>query len=138
MDAVIGDERSRQRGPWCWAVGITASAVAVIILFLFDPVRHGFYPRCAVHVLTGLDCPGCGGLRALHEMLHGHVAAAFELNPLVPLLPAALLGVMAVRAMRPRLPAWLRAHWPSWLIAALILFGIARNLPRLFASIPNP
>ena len=131
MDAVIGDERSRQRAPWWWTVGAATFAVAVITLFLFDPTRHGFYPRCMFHTLTGLDCPGCGGLRALHQLLHGNVAAAFALNPLVPLLPAALIGTVVIRAARLTLPAWLRTYWPYCLIATLILFGIARNLPGL-------
>ena len=129
MDAVIADERARRTATW-WCVGVAAVAVAVVILFRFDPARNGFYPRCLFHLLTGLDCPGCGGLRALHQLLHGHVGTAFDLNPLVALLPVAGFGAMIARAARRPLPAWLRAHWPACVIAALTLFGIARNFPR--------
>ena len=70
---------------------VVAIACAVALLFFFAPESYAFYPRCMFHVVTGLDCPGCGALRATHKLLHGDVAAAFALNPLyVLLLP--LLG----------------------------------------------
>src|SRR4051812_13214352 len=71
--------------PWRWIVIVAAlsGAAAVTILFAFDPSQNGFYPRCALHALTGLDCPGCGGLRAAHQMLHGNFREAFKLNPLL-------------------------------------------------------
>jgi len=111
-----------------------AGAAAVGVLFLFDPSTAGFFPVCTLHELTGLQCPGCGGLRAVHQLTHGHLAAAWRLNPLlVALLPVALwLGLReAVRAATGR-------EWPGlvtrpvfgWLLAAaLVLFGILRNVP---------
>src|SRR5437867_510709 len=65
---------------------------AVLVLFAFPPDRYPFYPRCQFHRLTGLNCPGCGSLRALHEVTHGHVVMAFRLNPLF-VLALALAGV---------------------------------------------
>jgi hypothetical protein len=65
---------------------------AVAMLFFFNPARYGFYPNCVFHSITGLDCPGCGSLRAIHELLHGNVAAAIRLNALfVASLPGSLL-----------------------------------------------
>ncbi|MBR5918892.1 MAG: DUF2752 domain-containing protein, partial [Prevotella sp.] len=37
-------------------------------------------PKCPVKLLTGLDCPGCGGQRAAHAMLQGDVAGAIRYN----------------------------------------------------------
>ncbi len=48
-------------------------ALAGIVLFCFDPERCGFYPICIFHQSTGLLCPGCGSLRAMHQLLHGHL-----------------------------------------------------------------
>lgn len=52
----------------------------VAILFYFDPQTHAFYPECLFRAVTGWDCPGCGVLRAIHQLLHGNVAAAARLN----------------------------------------------------------
>jgi Protein of unknown function (DUF2752) len=129
---------------WPWrsgAVAVAALAVsgAVALLFFFDPATAGFFPVCTLHELTGWQCPGCGGLRAMHQLSHGHLAAAWRLNPLlVALLPVAFwLGLReAVRVMTGR-------EWPGlvtrplfvWLLAvALVLFGILRNLPWPGAS----
>src|SRR5687767_3322787 len=77
-------------------------------LFVFEPGTTGFFPGCPFRVLTGFTCPGCGTTRALHQLLHGNLAAAFELNPLLllslPFLFYALVrysyGVMLGRPMR--------------------------------------
>ena len=66
-------------------VGATMSLVALAagVLFCFDPNRYPFYPLCFFHRATGLLCPGCGSLRALHQLLHGNLATAFHFNALL-------------------------------------------------------
>src|SRR5437899_5204354 len=68
------------------------SAVGVgvaVILYFFNPSQFGFYPSCMFRRVTGLLCPGCGSLRAAHELLHGHLGTALRLNALFVLgLPA--------------------------------------------------
>jgi hypothetical protein len=103
-------------------------------LFVFDPSTAGFFPVCPLYETTGLQCPGCGGLRAVHQLSHGHLAEAWRLNPLlVALLPAALwLGLReAVRAVTGReWPGLVTRPFFGWLLAgAVILFGILRNVP---------
>jgi hypothetical protein len=113
---------------------LLAVAAGIAVLSLFDPAKHSFYPYCLFHRLTGLNCPGCGGLRALHQLLHGHLAAACRFNALVVLgvLPAAWFGAprlwnLASGKAQPPLvcrPAWL------WLgLGVVMVFGILRNLP---------
>jgi hypothetical protein len=128
---------SHAHSPWrslAVLIAMLALTAAVVVLFFFDPSTAGFFPVCAFHELTGWQCPGCGGLRAVHQLCHGHIAAAWDLNPfLVGLLPVALwLGVReAARIFTGR-------EWPglvtrpicAWLLtAALVLFGILRNVP---------
>ena len=36
-----------------------------------------------MYQLTGLACPGCGSLRALHQLTHGHFGEALRLNPML-------------------------------------------------------
>lgn len=54
---------------------------AGILLFFFDPETAGFYPPCLFKTVLGAQCPGCGSLRAAHQLLHGNFAAAWALNP---------------------------------------------------------
>jgi hypothetical protein len=101
-------------------------------LFLVDPARGVGYPSCPFRLLTGLQCPGCGSTRALHQLLHGHPMAAFELNPLiiiaVPFLAIFLL-LMTQSAISKR-SNW-RLSIPAkygWLILVVIVsFWIVRN-----------
>lgn len=37
-------------------------------------------PGCSFRRLTGLSCPGCGGTRAVHALLHGDWQAAWSYN----------------------------------------------------------
>ncbi len=124
------------RGRAWWLTGglLIVAGALVVTLYFFPPEQYAFYPRCLFHVVTGLDCPGCGGLRAAHRLLHGDVAAAFAFNPLlVALLPVfawVLLG-WAVRATTGR--AWphpfRRRGWIWLLLGVILVFSIARNLP---------
>jgi hypothetical protein len=120
--------------PAGWSLVMAGSAlVGVAGLFLVDPARHEIYP-CMLYATTGLRCPGCGGLRATHQLLHGHLAAAWALNPLAVLLvplygwfagqiASGLIRGRGLASAAPR-PAVL------WLgLGGLALFGILRNLP---------
>ena len=60
--------------------------VGIFFLYFFSPANSALYVPCPFHALTGLHCPGCGSLRALHQLLHGHLATAFRLNSLMVLL----------------------------------------------------
>ena len=66
-----------------------------VLYYAADPARAGFFPPCPLRSLTGLLCPGCGSQRCVHQLMHGHWAEAFALNPLLVLaLPYVLLGVV--------------------------------------------
>ncbi len=113
--------------------GWLAAVAALLVLYFFDPATAGFYPVCPLHLMTGLQCPGCGGLRAVHQLTHGHLAAAWRLNPLIfVLLPAGLwLGLRAgarLGAGRPW-PGIVARPVHAWALAAgLVLFGVLRNI----------
>jgi hypothetical protein len=116
------------------ATTLAVVVVAAFLLRIFDPATSGVFPPCPVHYLTGWYCPGCGSLRAIHQLLHGNLAAAWAMNPLtialLPLLTYELssYGLVGVRGRGlPQL--FLPAVWIRGLGAAIILFGIARNLP---------
>jgi hypothetical protein len=106
---------------------------AAVVLYHFDPAQNGFYPRCQFYSLTGLQCPGCGGLRAVHALLHGQVAEAWRLNALlVAGLPAALTFAGWHWFERRHGPGTFRKLSLAWVwvfVAMVIVFGIVRNLP---------
>ena len=44
---------------------------------LVDPHSStSLYPQCLFKLLTGWNCPACGGLRMTHDLLHGDLAAS--------------------------------------------------------------
>ena len=119
---------------WPLAVMFGTVGAAIFILCRFDPAADAIFPPCPVHYLTGWYCPGCGSLRALHQLLHGNFRAAWAMNPLtIVLLPFLSYGVAsrALVEIRGRgLPqVFVRAVWIRALCAVIILFGILRNVP---------
>lgn len=107
--------------------------VGIWTLRTFDPNTAGsLFPPCLFFALTGLYCPGCGLTRALHALVHFDLPRALAMNSLV-VLSLPLWALMAVHGAggRPRLPAGaarILFNGRYW-IAALLLFGVARNLP---------
>ena len=39
-------------------------------------------PFCPFHKITGIPCPGCGGIRAANYLMSGDIRAAIMMNPL--------------------------------------------------------
>lgn len=116
------------------AAMLAAFAAGVVTLRVFDPATSSVFPPCPLRYLTGWYCPGCGSLRAMHQLLHGNVGAAWAMNPLtVVLLPFLIYGLASFALFEIRgegLPQpFLRGSWIRALCAAIILFGIARNVP---------
>lgn len=54
--------------------------MTAITVWLVDPNEAVWMPKCALKLLTGYDCPGCGATRALHAALHGDLTAAIRYN----------------------------------------------------------
>lgn len=98
-----------------------------------DPNQPGHYPVCPLLRLTGVYCPGCGGLRSAHAFVHGDIAAALTDNALAVagyVVFAAVWAFWVIRVARGR-PARLDlgpVH--LWSVGALVLvFTVVRNLP---------
>jgi hypothetical protein len=123
---------------WGWLVLVLGAGAVLLILHRFNPVEYGFYPRCELHRLTGLHCPGCGSQRALHALTHGDFAAALRANALLILgAPAALLlwltrrssGPVTRQGSPPPLPGVAEKFWVKWIVIVVVVFTLARNLP---------
>ena len=130
--------RLGRRHPVIGVLTLIALLMLAAVFFIFDPAQGGFYPTCMFHKLTGLNCPGCGSLRALHHLTHGEFIAAFHCNPLLMiLLPlAAFSGLRRLQRGRGAFgnDSFLRPATAYTLLAVTIVFTVLRNLPGpLFA-----
>ncbi|MGW6734466.1 DUF2752 domain-containing protein [Streptomyces sp. NPDC055013] len=114
--------------------GILAAVVgAFAYVGAVDPNEPGHYPACPLLQLTGIYCPGCGGLRSAHAVAHGDVLAALQDNALAVIgygLFAVLWTVWVVRAVRGRPFRIDLGPVQLWAAGALLLvFTVVRNLP---------
>ena len=112
---------------------LTVGALAYV--GMVDPHRPGaLFPVCPFKLLTGWNCPACGGLRMTHDLLHGDVAAAVVDNVFL-LIGLPLLAIWSVWRLRRGQPAFSPAA-----IAVITIAGIAwtvlRNLPG-FPLVPT-
>jgi hypothetical protein len=117
------------------ALVLTGLAAATVALHVRDPHVTHSWGVCPLYALTGVYCPGCGGLRGVNDLTNGHVGAAASSN---------LLLVLAVPFALFLLARWTVATWQGrdvgvvpgvprrlrWGLGALVLvFWVARNLP---------
>lgn len=102
-------------------------------VFTVDPGQPGHYLPCPTYALSGTYCPGCGGLRSMHALLHGDLASSFGFHPLVPVAVAAFMvwGALWVRRGRPPL----RVDPTGWgfrlALGGTLAFWILRNVPGM-------
>jgi hypothetical protein len=110
-------------------------ATAAYAVASAPPTPDSLYPKCASHALTGLHCPGCGTGRAAHALLNGRPLDALGYNLFAPLLLPLLLalafrGLVGWAVGRPVLRTRPVPHVWLWaLAAALVLYGVVRNIP---------
>jgi len=110
-----------------------AAAATVAYVGAVDPNEPGHYPTCPFLAVTGLFCPGCGSLRAVHAMAQGDVVAAVSSN---------LLAVLAVLPLAVIWLGWVRRSWRGtpresvapplvlWaLLVLVVVFAVVRNMP---------
>jgi hypothetical protein len=113
----------------------TFFAGALAYVGLADPHRPGsLFPACPFKLLTGWDCPACGGLRMTHDLLHGDVAAAVVDNLfLVVGLPTLLAWILLRRHQRRRV---LTPAAMTVMTVLAVTWTVVRNLPG-FPLVPT-
>jgi hypothetical protein len=123
--------RSRRvRGPVLTLAGLAAATTAVA---LRDPHVQGSWGVCPSAAL-GVDCPGCGGMRAVFDLTHLRLAEAASSNlALVAALPVVvvLLVVWTVDRWRDveRGSSVLTMPLVTVAFVLLAVFTVLRNLP---------
>jgi Protein of unknown function (DUF2752) len=137
------DPRSRRRRLVAPAAVLAGTVVGLGYLAVVDPNQPGHYPLCPTRALFGVDCPGCGLMRATHDLVTGNVAGALDHNILiVALVPLAVVLWLrwVVRAWRGESPAVTYAQFRrrnAAVIVGLVLvliFGVVRNFVPYLGS----
>jgi hypothetical protein len=108
------------------AIGLLVAAMCTALLRAFPPDGFPWYPACPLHALTGLECPLCGGTRALASLANGHWIDAAHWNIVIavgmPLLIARLIWTGTTGGAV--IPARIAPHFA----AIAIGFAVVRNL----------
>lgn len=133
--------------PFCFSMKkyrILALLIVIIIPLIIIGFYHTFYKiedtnwinQCTIHRFTGLECPGCGGQRSLHLLLHGDIEQALHYNAffVISLPFLAYFYIMAVRVYILKQKSCQKSFiFSSWfgfgLLTFVILFFILRNIP---------
>ena len=134
---------SRTRSRWV-RLGLLAVALllvggAVGVVRTFPPTTAPIYPKCQLHTLTGLHCPGCGLTRCAHALTEGNVEQALAWNAfgfvMLPLF-GWLLGKLlwdTIWGTPPSRTAPRFVGLKKWIsivgVGVLLTFGVLRNLP---------
>lgn len=132
MDSVHQPRRTRLYA----GIGTGALAIgALAYVGVADPHRPGtLFPPCPFRLLTGWNCPACGGLRMTHDLLHGDLGAAVVDNVFL-LAGLPLLAIWLIWRIRRRE----RAFPPSAIVViavTAIAWTVVRNLPG-FPLVPT-
>ena len=108
--------------------------IAVLRYFFVNNPADNSSPfiQCLSKRTIHLDCPGCGGQRAFHQLLHGHFYEAAKLNILIYIFAPFLTYIFLKTALSPfniTLPD-VNITGKTILIFGiiLVLYTIARNL----------
>lgn len=117
-------------------VAVGAGAVAgAAVLGNRSPHLPGLYPTCPSLLITGTYCPGCGSMRAVHDLWHLDLAGAWSMNPLAVLLLPVVVGSWFAwlhRAATGRPRRWISPPWvPNVLLVVVLAYWVLRNVPAL-------
>jgi len=112
-------------------------AAGFLYVFTHDPSHsENLYVVCIFKTVTGWDCPGCGGQRALYHLLHLDFAKAVRMNAFFVLFLLPYLAILIFYELRkfifnlPKPRNFFTSNKILWIILiGLSLFGILRNLP---------
>ncbi|WP_238014684.1 DUF2752 domain-containing protein [Dactylosporangium sp. AC04546] len=123
---------------WSGPAGVGAligGGVAYTLLMRPTSAGAADTPTCIVKLLTGFDCPGCGGTRAAWYMLHGDIpAAAHHHAPLLFAAPFLAYLYVSWTVNKLNLPfklPQLRISNGAMIgfLVAWLAFSVLRNLP---------
>ncbi len=110
-------------------------ALVCLALMFAGLASSHFFPdlTCPVKDTWGIDCPGCGGTRAVRSIITGNLHNAFIYNPLISFcilaVSAYFLLFLISKIVRKNLPQpTISIHKGICFMVITIVFVIIRNL----------
>lgn len=132
LGAVGKVSHHRVAGP---AVVVGLAGIGCAGIWFGDPTTPGGpLPVCPTKLLFGIDCPGCGSLRAIYSLMHGDLGAAIHYNAvgvacmglLVWAFGAYCVGLWRGRRVR----SWQHQRWAAViLLIVVVAWFVIRNIP---------
>lgn len=112
---------------------VIALVIAIALLYLYDPTTSAYSYHCPIKTLTGFDCPGCGGQRAAHALLHLRFKEAVAYNPFLVVVALYLFAVVALQFLKgPRVEKARRFVFSQtmvWIyLALMVAWTVVRNV----------
>lgn len=108
-----------------------------VLYYAVDPRHCAWLPHCPFRMLTGWECPACGGQRALHSLLHGRLDEALRFNPFlviaVPYLAVAVWTSFDRGPTAARFRPIVQHRWVIYGYCVLFfVWWVVRNLPGVW------
>lgn len=116
-------------GAYCALTAIGFASLAIL-----DPAEANFIPICPCRLLTGLYCPGCGSLRAIHAITRLRIDRALAYNPMlvlfVPLFIWFFASNLATACWGPdKIKFSLPPAFAKSLLLIIMVYFVIRNIP---------
>ena len=123
-----------------FGVGTGFVILCALVFFIarHEPVsQKQYYPQCGFKKATGLDCPGCGGLRSVHALAQGNIGQAIRFHggfvlslPIVVYLLALWIRDWRRDGVMPVPLGTVEANRPlSWVAILIVAYGLLRLIP---------
>ena len=104
----MGSEKKNQQSRVMPILFPVILVIAGILYYVFNPSSDSWFFKCPFHLITGLQCPGCGTQRAIHCLLHGDMMEALRFNAFIVVIIPFLLLMAIVE--------WYNYHhWFDWI-----------------------
>jgi magnesium-transporting ATPase (P-type) len=120
---------------------IFIAATVVMLFFLIKFLIWKDVFTCPFNNITGLYCPGCGGIRCLRHLLQGDARAALESNSLLVISFTSILFMIALflkNKKRMDLSKCLNINYLILVLLLISVFTIVRNIPHYPFTILRP
>lgn len=116
-----------------WTLFIIIFSIVCIYFYYNNPAVKP-YPPCPFLYFTGHFCPGCGTSRAFHQILHGNILYALDLNPLmvvcIPFIIYLLICFLEPEVKEKCIVSRLvfNSFFLKMMLGVIFIYWIARNI----------
>lgn len=97
-------------------------AAFLCVFYCYDPSTCVFFPKCPVHFIFGIPCPGCGSQRAIHSLLHLDFRMAMRYNAFAVFLIPVLAVLVASSAFREKFPSFYKVTHHRYIASLFVFF----------------